>query len=91
MAGANAILAGAGVGLVVGGGSDKFWNIRLDGTSTITHWGRNGTVGQETTKRYASVAQAKTEGERLIASKLAKGYVLVRDNPASPVDTWWAQ
>ena len=70
---------------------NKFWTIRLDGTAMITHWGRIGTVGQETTKRYGSTAEAKSEGERLIASKLAKGYKLIRDNPSSPVDTWWAQ
>ncbi len=60
------------------GRSDKFWEIRLEGSSFITHWGRIGLVGQETKKRYATPAAAAAEGERLIAAKLKKGYQLVR-------------
>lgn len=65
----------------VEGKSNKFWSIRLAGQSMITHWGRVGTVGQETTKRYATTAQAKTAGEKLITEKLQKGYRLIRENP----------
>lgn len=67
------------------GRSNKFWAIRLDGTSMITHWGRVGTVGQETTKRYSTGAQAKEAGEKLIGEKLKKGYRLVRENPTPRV------
>ena len=60
------------------GRSNKFWKVRLQGSSFVTHWGRIGQVGQETVKRYGSPAEARSEGEKLIASKIRKGYRLVR-------------
>ena len=60
------------------GRSNKFWKVRLQGSTFVTHWGRIGQNGQETVNRYRSPAEARSEGEKLIASKIRKGYQLVR-------------
>lgn len=58
----------------VEGGSSKFWEITLEGSSSTTHWGRIGTAGQSTTKSFANDAAAKKEHDKLVAEKLGKGY-----------------
>ena len=57
------------------GSSNKFWAIDLAGGSFDVRWGRVGTDGQRQTKRFASAQRAKTEAEKLVRQKLAKGYV----------------
>jgi uncharacterized protein (TIGR02996 family) len=56
------------------GGSSKFWKIDLDGTGFTARWGKIGTKGQEKRQDFATAAEAKKEYEKLIASKLKKGY-----------------
>ncbi len=59
------------------GRSNKFWKVRLQGATLVTHWGPIGYTGQETVKRYGSPAEARNAGEKLIQLKLNKGYLLV--------------
>jgi uncharacterized protein (TIGR02996 family) len=61
----------------VEGSSSKFWEIELDGVSFTARWGRIGTEGQEKTQTFASPAEAKKEYEKLISSKVKKGYQAV--------------
>ena len=56
------------------GSSHKFWEIELDGKAFTTKWGRIGSAGQSTTKKFGSPSQAAKEYEKLIAEKTAKGY-----------------
>lgn len=55
--------------------SSKFWSIRLDGTSHTVTYGRMGTDGQTKTKVLPSGEKAKSDFDKMVASKLAKGYV----------------
>lgn len=59
----------------VGGGSDKFWQVAVVGTKVVTHWGKNGTAGQQSFKEMGKVSAAVKEAEKLYQSKKAKGYV----------------
>jgi predicted DNA-binding WGR domain protein len=59
------------------GRSNKFWEVIVDGASLTTKYGRIGSAGSSTTKRYASAAAAKAAAETLAAQKQAKGYVKV--------------
>jgi len=58
----------------VGGKSDKFWEIVLNGKEVIVRFGRNGTTGQASTKSFANAEAAQKHAEKLIAEKLGKGY-----------------
>ena len=59
----------------VGGGSQKFWEISVDGKSFTVRYGRIGTRGQEQSKSYTDEAKARREADKLIQEKLRKGYV----------------
>ena len=67
------------------GTSHKFWEIELSGASFTTTYGRIGTAGQTTQKQFASAAEARRAHDKLIAEKLAKGYVLAGSAPV-PVE-----
>jgi DNA ligase-1 len=54
--------------------SNKFWEIERDGAELSLRWGRIGTDGQSARKPQASEAKAKAEYDKLIRSKLDKGY-----------------
>jgi len=58
----------------VGGTSVKFWEIRTNGSAVTVRYGRIGTDGQTQTKTLADPQAALRHAEKLIASKLAKGY-----------------
>jgi len=58
----------------VEGTSNKFWEIRIDGTSVITRYGKIGTAGQATTKAFDSKPQAFKELDKLVNEKTKKGY-----------------
>jgi predicted DNA-binding WGR domain protein len=62
---------------LVEGKSSKFWEIQLQGTSFTTTYGRIGTDGKTTIKEYDSEEQARKEYDKIIASKVKKGYELV--------------
>ncbi|MFO0555015.1 MAG: WGR domain-containing protein [Polyangiaceae bacterium] len=68
----------------VEGSSSKFWEIKLDGSSFETTYGRIGTDGQTSLKEYDSPDKAKKEYDKLVAEKVKKGYKLVSDGAAAP-------
>lgn len=62
----------------VQGSSDKFWEIDIDGSSVTVRFGRNGTSGQASVKRFADAAKAEKHAEKMIGEKLGKGYVEIK-------------
>lgn len=58
----------------VEGTSNKFWEIKLDGTSVRTRYGKIGTGGQQTLKEFDSVDKANKEYDKLVNEKTKKGY-----------------
>lgn len=59
---------------LVDGKSSKFWEIKLDGSSVTTRYGRIGASGQSTTKDHGSAAAAQAEHDKLVIEKTKKGY-----------------
>jgi uncharacterized protein (TIGR02996 family) len=55
--------------------SQKFWNIDLQGASFTVNFGKVGTKGQTQTKDFPSAEKARKAHDKLVAEKLAKGYV----------------
>ena len=60
---------------LVEGGSAKFWEIRPQGASFTTRFGKIGTKGQTSQKDFSSEASASVEAAKLVAEKMKKGYV----------------
>lgn len=58
--------------------SDKFYRVFVLGSDVVTQYGRNGTFGTFGRKSYDSSLKAVTAAEKTVASKLAKGYNVVR-------------
>lgn len=56
-------------------GASKFWEVTVDGDQLTIRFGRIGTNGQTQTKAFTTPDAARCEQEKLIRSKLAKGYV----------------
>lgn len=54
--------------------SNKFWKIKAQGAIFIVSYGRIGTRGSVNTKEFSSEEQCLKEANRLIESKLKKGY-----------------
>ncbi len=54
--------------------SSKFWNIELSAATHTVTYGRTGTKGQSKTKEFSSKEEAKSDFDKLVASKLKKGY-----------------
>ncbi len=54
--------------------SQKYWEIDQEGTTYTVHYGRIGTDGQTKTKSSDTEEKAAQEVEKLIASKVKKGY-----------------
>lgn len=64
----------------VGGGSDKFYRVYVDGTAVSAQYGRNGTEGTFTPpKEYADEAAAMKAADKIVAGKMAKGYELTHE------------
>jgi predicted DNA-binding WGR domain protein len=55
-------------------GSSKFWEVAVNDTQLTIRFGRIGTNGQTQTKTFTTPDAARREQEKLIRSKLAKGY-----------------
>ena len=66
--------AGARYFEFIEGTSAKFWEIRVEGSTFFTRYGKIGTDGQVTQKDYDSEAKAQAEANKLIAEKTKKGY-----------------
>ena len=62
----------------------KFWNIQLQGKSFTVTFGRIGSRGQTQLKQFPSEDRARAAHDKLIAEKVAKGYVEVGGAPAGP-------
>ena len=58
----------------VEGNSSKFWEITVRNDNVTVRFGRIGTEGQIQAKALASVDAAVKHAQKLIASKLKKGY-----------------
>ena len=61
------------------GGSDKFWAIRVEGTSSVTLFGKRGSKGTKAVKEHPTPAAARTYSDDLFEAKIKKGY-----HPAKP-------
>jgi uncharacterized protein (TIGR02996 family) len=57
------------------GKTTKFWNIEQQGSTYIVTSGRIGTKGRTQTKEFKTAPLAKAAHDKLIAGKLANGYV----------------
>jgi predicted DNA-binding WGR domain protein len=66
------------------GSSQKFWEISLAGAALTTSWGKLGTTGQQKTQTLGDAAAARKEHDKLVASKLKKGYRAVGDAATKP-------
>ena len=58
----------------VEGNSNKFWEVEITGNDVTVCFGRIGTDGQRQTKSIDTAARAARHAEKLIVSKLKKGY-----------------
>lgn len=54
--------------------SNKFWKIKVQGNMFIVSYGKIGTQGSVNTKEFVSEEQCMREANKLIQSKLKKGY-----------------
>lgn len=54
--------------------SAKFWQVTQDGSKLTIVFGKIGTQGQTTQKVFGSTNEASDEMEKLIKSKIKKGY-----------------
>tara|TARA_B100000029_G_C17164768_1_gene810988 strand:+ start:118 stop:327 length:210 start_codon:yes stop_codon:yes gene_type:complete len=54
--------------------SQKFWEVSSSGSTINVKYGRLGTKGQNSVKKMSTPDAAKKEIEKLIKSKLKKGY-----------------
>jgi len=55
--------------------SDKFWKIKVSGNTHTVTYGRAGSAGTSKTKSFEDNSQAQKDAEKLIKSKLKKGYI----------------
>lgn len=61
------------------GTSNKFWNIEVIGKKFTVTYGKIGTKGTSSEKKFSSEAECLKEAEKLIAEKLKKGYKEVKE------------
>jgi predicted DNA-binding WGR domain protein len=59
----------------IGGSSAKFWEVGISDSDVTVRFGRIGTDGQTQTKSFPNVLSANRHAEKLIDSKIGKGYV----------------
>ena len=59
--------------------SDKFWRGLVVGDTFVSHYGRRGSDGQVSVKRFGCAAAAIAFCKSKTAEKDRKGYVLVRE------------
>jgi len=67
--------------------SHKFWNINVEGNTHTVHYGRVGTAGQSKTKEFTDEAAALKNANKLVASKLKKGYKEASTEPSESTPT----
>ncbi len=54
--------------------SDKFWRIETYESDLLSNWGKYGTVGRYQIQEFDSVEECEKKAEKLIKSKIKKGY-----------------
>ena len=54
--------------------SQKFWEVSATGSTINVKYGKLGTAGQNSVKKMSTPDAAKKEIEKLIKSKIKKGY-----------------
>lgn len=69
------------------GGSSKFWNISIAGSSTTVNFGKIGTNGTTQVKAHASDEAAAKFASKEIASKIKKGYTPADSATANSPDS----
>lgn len=55
--------------------SSKFWQVRIEGNTVYTQFGKIGSRGQQTIKEFADFDQARQAVARSVSEKVLKGYV----------------
>ncbi|WP_283164842.1 WGR domain-containing protein [Lysinibacillus sp. BPa_S21] len=63
--------------------SNKFWTIDYFCMTICVHYGKNGTIGKYDMKEFESQEICEKEAQKLIASKIKKGY---QENPTFDFD-----
>ena len=58
--------------------SSKFWQVTQEGKKLTIIFGKIDTNGQTTEKSFASEDEAATEMDKLVKSKIKKGYIEVK-------------
>jgi uncharacterized protein (TIGR02996 family) len=59
------------------GTSNKFWEVRREGSEVTTRYGRIGSEGKSTVKELDGSAEARAEMKKLINQKTKKGYQFI--------------
>lgn len=59
----------------IGGASQKFWEVGVNGSDMTVRYGRVGSAGQSKTKTFPDEAAATRQMEKLIAEKTGEGYL----------------
>lgn len=58
----------------VGGGHRKYWEVGVQGSVLVRHWGRIGTAGQVKREECYTPGRALSRQSDLVIEKRAKGY-----------------
>jgi predicted DNA-binding WGR domain protein len=66
------------------GGSDKFWEVAVDGATLTVRFGRIGSAGQTRSKVFADATAAEREKAKLVKEKTGKGYAPAGEAAAMP-------
>lgn len=61
--------------MFVGGTSQKFWDVGVQGAELTVRYGRLGSAGQSKTKLFATADEANRQAEKLVAEKTREGYI----------------
>src|SRR6478735_2841262 len=61
-------------GVCITGGSYKFYQVYIKGSTVNVNYGKIGTSGNLSTKKYSNHADAVSASARVVAEKKAKGY-----------------
>ena len=65
------------------GSGGKFWEAEVVGRDLVLRWGKLGTEGQTKTKAFKDPNAARSELDKVAASKLKKGYAEARSRATS--------
>jgi len=66
------------------GVSNKFWNVEIDDKTQKITFGKINTQGRETIKFFETAEECENETEKLISSKIKKGYVEIKEGENIP-------